>query len=98
MWCGFPQILRIVLYEIATIMLDYDKFWTRWFPKMLKGAHKVQRIASTLTFALDIYHKDCNDFSITLMSNRLLNLGFISEYWSQKSAKAANFDHSNICD
>jgi hypothetical protein len=45
--CEFPQISRTVLYEIITVTLGHDKFCPRWVPKILTGAHKTQRIAST---------------------------------------------------
>jgi hypothetical protein len=47
----FPQSSRIHLYEIIIVRLGCrHKFCARWVPKMLKGAHKTQRMASTLTF------------------------------------------------
>jgi hypothetical protein len=47
----FPQISRTVHYEIVTVRLGYyHKFFTRWVPKLLMGAHKMQRMASALTF------------------------------------------------
>jgi hypothetical protein len=48
--CEFPQILCTVLCEIITFTLDYHKFCARWVLKMLMGAHKMQRMASALTF------------------------------------------------
>jgi hypothetical protein len=48
--CEFPQISRIVLYEIITVRLEYNKFRASWVLKMLTGAHKTQRMASALTF------------------------------------------------
>jgi hypothetical protein len=47
--CEFPQISRNLLYEIITVRLCCRKFCVRWVPKMLTGAHKKQRTASTLT-------------------------------------------------
>jgi hypothetical protein len=58
--CEFPQISRTVLCQIITVRLDYHKFCTRWVPKMLMGAHKMQKMASALTF-LQRYHKDGDD-------------------------------------
>jgi hypothetical protein len=46
----FPQISYTVLYEIIIVRLGYDKFCTRWIPKMLMGVLKPQRISSALTF------------------------------------------------
>jgi hypothetical protein len=48
--CEFPQISSTVPYEIITVKIGYHKFCTRWFLKMLTGAHKTQRmtLASTL--------------------------------------------------
>jgi hypothetical protein len=40
--CGFPQILRPVLYKIITVRLGYHKFYARWVPKMFTGVHKTQ--------------------------------------------------------
>jgi hypothetical protein len=48
--CKFSQILRTVLYEIITVMPGYYKFCTRWVRGMLMGAHKLQRMASALSF------------------------------------------------
>jgi hypothetical protein len=59
--CEFPQISRTVLYEIITVRPSYHKFCARWDPKMLTGAHKMQRMASALTF-LGRYHKDGDRF------------------------------------
>jgi hypothetical protein len=58
--CEFPQIPRTVLYQIIIVRLDYHKFCARWVPKMLMCAHKMQRMASALTF-LQRYHKDDDD-------------------------------------
>jgi hypothetical protein len=55
----FPHISRTVLYEIVTHKLGYHKFCARWVPKMLTDAHKMQRMASALTF-LERYCKDGN--------------------------------------
>jgi hypothetical protein len=35
--------------EIITVRLGYHKFFTRWVPKMLAGARKMQRMAAALT-------------------------------------------------
>jgi hypothetical protein len=59
--CEFPKILCTVLYQIIVVRLDYHKFSTRLVPKMLTGAHKMQRMASALTF-LEQYYKDGNEF------------------------------------
>jgi hypothetical protein len=57
----FPHISRTLLCEIITISLGYHKFCARWVPKILTGAHKMQRMASALTF-LQRYHKDGGEF------------------------------------
>jgi hypothetical protein len=49
------------LYEIITVRLGYHKFCASWASKMLKGAHKTQRMASAMTF-LERYHKDGDEF------------------------------------
>jgi hypothetical protein len=59
--CEFPQISHIVLCEIITVRLGYHKFCTRWVPEVLTGAHKMQRMASALTF-LEQYHKNGDEF------------------------------------
>jgi hypothetical protein len=59
LYVNFKKISLTVLYQIITVRLDYHKFCTRRVPKMLVGAHKMQRMA--LTF-LEQYHKDGNDF------------------------------------
>jgi hypothetical protein len=60
--CEFPQILRIVLYEIIIVRLGYHhKFCARWVLKMLTGVHKMQRMALSSTF-LEQYHKDDDEF------------------------------------
>jgi hypothetical protein len=38
--CGFPQILRPLLYEIIAVRLGFRKLCARWVPKMHTGAHK----------------------------------------------------------
>jgi hypothetical protein len=48
--CEFPHILPTVLYKIITDTLGCHKFCTSWVLKMLTGAHKMQRMASALTF------------------------------------------------
>jgi hypothetical protein len=49
--CEFPQISRTLLYEIITVKLGHHhKFYARWVPKTLTGAHKTQRMALALTF------------------------------------------------
>jgi hypothetical protein len=53
----FPLISRTVFYEIITVKLRCYKFWARFVPKMLTGAHKTQRMASALTL-LERYRKD----------------------------------------
>jgi hypothetical protein len=62
--CGFPQISRTFPYEIITVWLGYHKFCARWVPKMLMGAHKLQRMTSALTF-LSHTTKMAMNFSIT---------------------------------
>jgi hypothetical protein len=41
---------RTVLYEIIMVILGYHKFCTKRVPKILTRAHKMQRMASALTF------------------------------------------------
>jgi hypothetical protein len=48
--CGFPELPYILLYKIIIVRLCYQKFCARWVPKMLTGTHKMQKIASPLTF------------------------------------------------
>jgi hypothetical protein len=48
--CEFPQISRIVLYEIITVRLICHKLCARWVSKMITGAHKTQKMALALTF------------------------------------------------
>jgi hypothetical protein len=57
--CEFLQISRTVFFEIIIAGLGCYKFSTRLVPKMrvLKGAQKMQRMASALT-VLERYHKD----------------------------------------
>jgi hypothetical protein len=59
--CEFPQISYTLLYEIIAVRPSYHKSCTRWVPKVLTGAHKMQRIASALTL-LEQYHKNGNEF------------------------------------
>jgi hypothetical protein len=47
---------------IITVKLGHHKFSTIWVPKMLMGAHKTQRMALGLTFVLQRYHKDGDEF------------------------------------
>jgi hypothetical protein len=49
------------LYEIITVRLGYHKFCAIFVPKMLTGAHKMQRMASSLIF-LERYLKGGNKF------------------------------------
>jgi tRNA A37 methylthiotransferase MiaB len=49
------------LYEIITVAIGCHKFCARWIPKMITGEHKIQRMASVLTF-LERYHKDGGEF------------------------------------
>jgi hypothetical protein len=48
--CEFPQISHTLLYETITVRLDNHKFSARWASKMVTGAHKMQKMASALTF------------------------------------------------
>jgi hypothetical protein len=48
--CEFPQISRTILCNTITVTLGCHKFFTKWIPKMLTGAHKMQIMASALTF------------------------------------------------
>jgi hypothetical protein len=68
--CEFPQIAHTGLYEIITVRLGCQKFCARWVPKMLMGAHKMQIVASTLTFSKR-YHKDGDKFQSHHTSNIL---------------------------
>jgi hypothetical protein len=47
---NFHKFSHTLLYEIITVRLGCHKFYARLVPKMLTGAHKTQRMASTLTF------------------------------------------------
>jgi hypothetical protein len=40
----------MLLYEIITVWLGCHKFYVRWVPKMLTGAHETQRMASAFIF------------------------------------------------
>jgi hypothetical protein len=42
--CEFPQIPCTLLYEIITVRIGNHKFSARQVPKMLMGAHKMQRM------------------------------------------------------
>jgi hypothetical protein len=59
--CEFPQLSRIVLYEIIIVRLSYHKFCARWVLKILTGAQRTQRIALAVTF-LKRYKKDGDEF------------------------------------
>jgi hypothetical protein len=60
--CEFPSILCTLLYKVITVKLGYHhKFHARWVPKILTGAHKMQRMASDFIL-LERYHKDGNEF------------------------------------
>jgi hypothetical protein len=48
--CEFPQISCTVLYDIIIVRQGFHKFCTKWVAKMLMYAHKMQRMASALTF------------------------------------------------
>jgi hypothetical protein len=48
--CEFPENSRALLYEIIAVRLGCYKFFARWVPKILTGAHKTQRMASALIF------------------------------------------------
>jgi hypothetical protein len=60
--CEFPQISLTLLYEIITVRLGYHKFWAGWDPKMIKGDHKTQRMASAFIDFSERYHKDGDEF------------------------------------
>jgi hypothetical protein len=45
-----------------SVMTGHHKFCTLWILKMLTGVHKTQRMALALTFFLERYHKDGNEF------------------------------------
>jgi hypothetical protein len=59
--CEFSQILCTALYEIIIVRLCYHKFCARWVLKMFVDAHKMQRMASALTFLVR-YHKHDDEF------------------------------------
>jgi hypothetical protein len=48
--CENPQIPCTFLYKIIIVRLCYHKFCARWVLKMLMGKHKMQGMASALTF------------------------------------------------
>jgi hypothetical protein len=51
--CEFPQISYTVMYEIVTVRLGHHTFCARWILRMLMvvhSAHRMQRMASALTF------------------------------------------------
>jgi hypothetical protein len=48
--CELPEISHTVLYEIIAVRVVYHKCSAGWFPKMLTGVHKTQRMVSTLNF------------------------------------------------
>ena len=52
----FPQISCSLLHEAVTIKLGYHKFCAQWVPKVLRGMHRNQRMASALSF-LETYNK-----------------------------------------
>jgi hypothetical protein len=60
LWYELPQISCTLLYEIITDRLGYQ-VCARSVPKMLKVAHKMQRMTSVLTY-LEWYHKDGDEF------------------------------------
>jgi hypothetical protein len=62
--CEFPRIPCPLLYEIITVRPCYHKCCASWTPKMLKSAHKTQRLALALTFYSDTTKMTMN-FSIT---------------------------------
>jgi hypothetical protein len=47
--CEFPDYMHCSL-GIITVRVRYHKFCARWVPNMLTDAHKMQRMASALTF------------------------------------------------
>jgi hypothetical protein len=78
------------LYEIITIRLGYHKFWARWVPKMLAGAYKMQRMASSLTFFRAIPQRLRWISQSHHTSNRWWNLGFICECWNHRAVKSVD--------
>jgi hypothetical protein len=62
--CEFPQIPCTLFYEIITVRPGYHKFCARGIPKILKTAHKMQRLASALTLYSDTTKMTTN-FSVT---------------------------------
>jgi transposase len=85
----FLQISRTVLYEIITRRLGYHKFWARWAPKMLTGAHETQRMSSAFVDLFRAIRQRLQWISQSHpTSNRWCKLGFIRECWNEKAVKA----------
>jgi hypothetical protein len=59
--CELPQISSSLFYEIIRVTLGYHKFFVSWIQKLLTDAHKMQRLASALTF-LEWWHKGGDEF------------------------------------
>jgi hypothetical protein len=60
--CEFPQTACTLRSEIITVRLDNHRFCARWVPKMLMGAHKMQRMALAFADFLEWYHTDGEEF------------------------------------
>jgi hypothetical protein len=85
-FCVFPQISHIVLYEIIEVRLVYHKFCTRWVPEILAGAHKPQRMASALTSS-EQYHKYGDKFPNHIVRvTQVMKPGFHSKRYKETYA------------
>jgi hypothetical protein len=71
--CEFPQISRIILYDIIIVRLGYHKFCARWVPKMLE----MQRMSSTLAF-VERYHKESYEFLIHIVRDDETWVSFVN--------------------
>jgi hypothetical protein len=71
--CEFPQISCTLLCEIIRVKLGYHKFYARWVPKMLMGAHKTQRMALALRSDTT---KMVMNFSVTSYEYQVMKPGF----------------------
>jgi hypothetical protein len=83
--CKFPDISRILLYEIITAWLRYHKFYTRWVQKMITGMHKTQIMALALTFCQSDTTKMVINFSITSYEKQVMKPGFVNVETKEQS-------------
>jgi hypothetical protein len=90
--CEFPEISRTLIYDTVIIMLGYHKFWARWVPKLLTGAHKKQRTASALTF-LQRYHEDGDEFLNYIVRVIVMKPGFHLWMMKPKSSRSSGCTH-----